>query len=152
MFGIGLPELLFILGLGLIVLGPEKLPELAKSLAKGMVELKKTMGTLKESLQEEMKEVADQAPPDEIPWRGLDGKGTEPSDLLPEEFRNLGAGLMPGVQSADAEVDHPAEGDEPVAVDSAAAESPVVASAVVESEEAAEKATVEKEEPGAAHR
>ena len=32
MFGIGMPELLLILGLALIVLGPKKLPELAKTL------------------------------------------------------------------------------------------------------------------------
>lgn len=53
MFGIGLPELLLIMGLGLVVLGPDKLPDLAKQLAKGMVELKRTANSLKASLQEE---------------------------------------------------------------------------------------------------
>ena len=32
MFGIGMPELLLILALALIVLGPKKLPELARAL------------------------------------------------------------------------------------------------------------------------
>ena len=41
MFGIGFPELILIMGIALIVVGPEKLPELAKSLAKGVMELKK---------------------------------------------------------------------------------------------------------------
>lgn len=61
MFGIGLPELILILGVALIVVGPEKLPEMAKSIAKGMLELKKTASALKESFDEEMKE--------EDPWK-----------------------------------------------------------------------------------
>ncbi len=50
MFGIGLPELILILALALIVVGPDKLPDLARSVAKGILELKKTATTLKESL------------------------------------------------------------------------------------------------------
>jgi sec-independent protein translocase protein TatB len=53
MFGIGLPELILILALALIVVGPDKLPDLARSVAKGIFELKKTASTLKESLTEE---------------------------------------------------------------------------------------------------
>ncbi len=53
MFGIGLPEMIVILAVALIVVGPDKLPELARSLAKGVVELKRTMNQLKHSLSEE---------------------------------------------------------------------------------------------------
>ena len=53
MFGIGLPELILIMAVALIVVGPEKLPELAKSLAKGVIELKKAANSLKESLNED---------------------------------------------------------------------------------------------------
>lgn len=53
MFGIGLPELILILALALIVVGPDKLPDLARSVAKGILELKKTANTLKESLTED---------------------------------------------------------------------------------------------------
>lgn len=49
MFGIGLPEMLLIMALALIVVGPDKLPDLARSLAKGLVELKKTAESLKKS-------------------------------------------------------------------------------------------------------
>lgn len=52
MFGIGLPELILILALALIVVGPDKLPDLARSVAKGVLDLKKTANTLKESLSE----------------------------------------------------------------------------------------------------
>ena len=53
MFGIGLPEMILILALALIVVGPDKLPELARSVAKGVLELKKTVSTLKENLADE---------------------------------------------------------------------------------------------------
>jgi sec-independent protein translocase protein TatB len=62
MFGIGLPELILILALALIVVGPDKLPDLARSLAKGILELKKTANTLKESLTEEGNPLADIKP------------------------------------------------------------------------------------------
>ncbi|MEN8135947.1 MAG: twin-arginine translocase TatA/TatE family subunit [Thermodesulfobacteriota bacterium] len=53
MFGVGLPELILIMAVALIVVGPEKLPELAKGLAKQMLELKKAANVLKESLRED---------------------------------------------------------------------------------------------------
>lgn len=53
MFGIGLPEMILILALALIVVGPDKLPELARSLAKGIMELKKTAEGFKEQIKEE---------------------------------------------------------------------------------------------------
>lgn len=53
MFGIGFPELLIIMALALIVVGPEKLPDLAKSLAKQFFELKKAANSLNASLREE---------------------------------------------------------------------------------------------------
>jgi sec-independent protein translocase protein TatB len=53
MFGIGLPELIVILGLALIVVGPDKLPDLARSIAKGILELKKTAEGVKEGLTKE---------------------------------------------------------------------------------------------------
>jgi len=53
MFGIGLPEMILIMALALIVVGPDKLPELARTIAKGVLELKKTVANLKENFAEE---------------------------------------------------------------------------------------------------
>ena len=41
MFGIGMTELLVILAVGLLVIGPKKLPELARSLGKGLAEFRR---------------------------------------------------------------------------------------------------------------
>lgn len=45
MFGIGVPELLLLLAIGLIVFGPGKLPEIGKALGKSMNEFKQAVNT-----------------------------------------------------------------------------------------------------------
>jgi TatA/E family protein of Tat protein translocase len=59
MFGIGMPELLLILGLALIVLGPKKLPELAKTLGKGLAEFRRATDDLKDEFRKMEHEVED---------------------------------------------------------------------------------------------
>ena len=46
MFGIGVPELILILVVGLIVFGPGKLPEMGRSLGKGIREFRKASNAL----------------------------------------------------------------------------------------------------------
>jgi len=57
MFGIGMTELLVILAIGLLVIGPKKLPELARSLGKGLAEFRRAST----EMRREFLEVADEA-------------------------------------------------------------------------------------------
>ena len=50
MFGMGMPEILLILAIALIVLGPKKLPEIAKSLGRGIAEFKKATSDFKQNM------------------------------------------------------------------------------------------------------
>ena len=51
MFGIGMPEMLLILAVALIVIGPKKLPDLAKSLGRALGEFKRATSEIKETME-----------------------------------------------------------------------------------------------------
>ena len=53
MFGLGTPEILLILALALIIIGPKKLPDLAKTLGKSMREFKGAAQDFKNSINVE---------------------------------------------------------------------------------------------------
>lgn len=55
MFGIGMQELLLVLALALIVIGPKKLPDLARALGRGFAEFRRATEELKTSFQEEVR-------------------------------------------------------------------------------------------------
>lgn len=88
MFGIGMPELLVILAVALIVLGPRKLPEIARALGKGISEFKRATSDLKDEIrkvEEEVEEPSPQARPDDEPPPSNTPPSEPPSDSAAEE-------------------------------------------------------------------
>ena len=76
MFGIGFPELLLIMAVALIVLGPKRLPDIARALGRGLSEFKKATDEMKQTFTEETHSQEFKRP------SGSPGKLTPPSATL----------------------------------------------------------------------
>ncbi|SEM41264.1 sec-independent protein translocase protein TatA [Syntrophus gentianae] len=65
MFNIGMPELLLIAVIALLVVGPKRLPDVAKSLGKGLAEFKKTAEGVTDGLKGTLQDSEPQSTPKE---------------------------------------------------------------------------------------
>lgn len=80
MFGIGFQEILIILVIVLILFGPKRLPDLAKSIGKGVAEFKKASDEVRQGIEEAVREEEQKAKAPE-PQGGADappGAGPPP--------------------------------------------------------------------------
>ncbi|MDP3259972.1 MAG: Sec-independent protein translocase protein TatB [Thermodesulfovibrionales bacterium] len=59
MFDIGMQELILIFIVALLVFGPKRLPELGRTIGKGMAEIKKAMYGVKEQIDSELHDIKD---------------------------------------------------------------------------------------------
>ena len=62
MFGIGMTELIVILGVALIVFGPTRLPELARSLGRAMNEFRRASTDLRQTFHEAVEDPKPERP------------------------------------------------------------------------------------------
>ena len=81
MFGIGMTELLLIAGLALIVMGPKKLPELARAMGKGFAEFKRATTELKNTIEVEARTAEVEKVREQLI---KEGKMTPPNAAAPE--------------------------------------------------------------------
>ena len=85
MFGIGFQEMLIILVVVLIFFGPKRLPDLAKSLGKGIAEFKKASEEVRKGIEDAVKEesVAETTkPPEDLSSYGK-APGSDPAPSVP---------------------------------------------------------------------
>jgi Tat protein translocase TatB subunit len=75
MFGIGLPELILILIVALLVVGPKKLPDLARSLGRALHDVKSMTEDVKQSF---VGDLDLEANPDKDGQKTVRGPGEEP--------------------------------------------------------------------------
>jgi TatA/E family protein of Tat protein translocase len=80
MFGIGLPELMVILVVALLVFGPTKLPELARSLGRGLAEFRRASSDLRQSFVDAAEDARIDRPPPKTPVQGTPGEA-QPSGV-----------------------------------------------------------------------
>jgi Tat protein translocase TatB subunit len=83
MFGIGMPELLVIVVIALLVVGPKKLPEIAKALGKGLSEFRKVTEEATDTIKETLKTDDIKKDMDDIKDSLLYGKGEEKDPPVP---------------------------------------------------------------------
>lgn len=102
MFGIGFQEMLIILVVVLIFFGPKRLPDLAKSLGKGIAEFKKASEEVKKGIDDAMKEEISK---DEPPKGALNERTSgEPAPLpMPEPAAKEEPPQQPSLPYADPE-------------------------------------------------
>jgi TatA/E family protein of Tat protein translocase len=85
-FGIGMGEMVIILAVALLVFGPQKLPEIAKGLAKGLRDLKRAGDDLRASIELD----------DEVAHRRPMGRPAERTAPLPDPAHNEPPAQIPG--------------------------------------------------------
>jgi sec-independent protein translocase protein TatB len=94
MFNIGPGELIVILILALVLLGPDKLPEMARTVGKGMRELRRATEDLKDQVETEFYKLDEQKPVVKAPEGPRFAKGA-----LPAAPDSSSASTIPPVES-----------------------------------------------------
>ncbi|MBT8762406.1 twin-arginine translocase subunit TatB [Desulfohalobiaceae bacterium Ax17] len=90
MFGIGSTELLIILVVALIVIGPSKLPEIAKTLGKAMAEFRRVSSDVKRTIEMEVEKEEERRTKEEVKkdFKTIEQEESSESSLKNEETKD----------------------------------------------------------------
>lgn len=109
---LGVPELIFIFILALLIFGPKKLPEIGRTVGKGLAEFRKASNDLKRSINTELALDEQPAPPPVRTWEApaltaarspqpvapppaILESTLEPEDTVPAEIADVNQPLEP---------------------------------------------------------
>jgi len=115
MFGIGFQEMLIILVVVLIFFGPKRLPDLAKSLGKGIAEFKKASDEVRKGIEDAVKEESAEGtpnPPEDLSAYGK-APGSAPAPSVPAPSTGAPAtaeGAAKGTATGETPVPPPRQG------------------------------------------
>ena len=146
MFGMGMTEILVILGLALLVIGPKKLPDLARTLGKGFKEFQRASNDLRQSFtseysfEEERRKLRQE-------FEGLADSVTDLPDGKPKAAAN-DEWQPPDTETAEADAaEEPAASVEVAAPEADVAEEPAAPVEIAIPEETAAESPGKAEEP-----
>jgi Tat protein translocase TatB subunit len=105
MFGIGFSEMLVIMAIALIVIGPKRLPDIARALGRGLSEFKKAMNEVQQTLAESARESAKPGAPD---------RSSYIEEMLAERKKKAASEAVPGEGGTQADPYAGAVGAQPV--------------------------------------
>ena len=107
---LGFSEMLVIFVVALLVFGPKKLPELGKSLGKGIREFRKATDELKSSWDEQVRDI--QAPLNDVK-KDLNEMGQDLKSDLHKSIESESSATTPNVTHEPASTPHPSESTAP---------------------------------------
>ena len=87
MGGLGMPELIVIFVIALLVFGPKKLPELGKSLGKGLREFKRATDDLKSNWEDQIKDAENSV-------KEVKDTVTQATDEIKQDFQDMDVHLQ----------------------------------------------------------
>jgi Tat protein translocase TatB subunit len=120
MFGIGFPELLLIAVIALVVIGPKRLPDLARALGRGFAEFRRATDELKQSFEDESRAARAREMREKLL---AEGKIRPPGAIAPQPPAAEGAGEAAPVHEGDLAAAPVAAADAAGSGESAAAKS-----------------------------